>query len=292
MLTLTLLPEAGPLVLPEAGSPGVEVWRDLSGVVCLLGERAQARLRLHVVGLATYEFGFDGPEVRAWPRPGASRRLVVDQFYRTVLPLALQARGREVLHASAVRAPRGVMAFCAAKTHGKSTLAFALGRRGFEPWADDAVVFEPDGASGVTVLSVPFALRLRPEASAHFDVPHGALGGDRREDEPIRLEPAPLAAVFVVRREPAGAFGSAPPVALRCLEAGAAFRAVLENAYSFSLAEPDRKMRLVERYLHLVANVPVFELRYENGLGHLPVVLATIESVFETLGDRTPPVAG
>jgi hypothetical protein len=276
VLRLEILPEAGPLDLPEPGAPGVEAWRDLSGVVCLLGERRADRLRLHVVGLASYEFGLEAPEVRARPRPGAPRRVVVDQFYRTILPLALQARGREVLHASAVRAPRGVVALCAAKTHGKSTLAFALERRGYPAWADDAVVFEPAQDGGIAALSVPFALRLRPASSAHFGVEGGATLA-RREDEPIRLEPAPFAALVVLRRERGATTAAGPEVVLRRLAPGEAFRAALENAHAFTLAEPLRKARFVEQYLRLVARVPVHELRYGTGLDKLPAILEALE---------------
>src|ERR671935_59558 len=63
--------------------------------------------------------------------------------------------GREVLHASAVITARGVVAFCAVSTTGKSTIAYQFSRRGYGIWADDALAF--DGADrGVTALWLPF----------------------------------------------------------------------------------------------------------------------------------------
>ena len=41
---------------------------------------------------------------------------------------------------------------------------------------------------------------------------------------------------------------------------------MLAHAYCFSLREPERRRRMVERYLDLTTRVPVFEIRVESGL--------------------------
>jgi hypothetical protein len=264
----------GPIL---AANPGVEVWRDLDGRIAALAERRDGTLRLSIPGVALYELGAGSAVVRALADDESDRHRVIDQFYRTVLPLALQARGYEALHASAVRGPAGVIALCATKESGKSTLAYALGERGYSVWADDAVVFRA-GAEGVAALEVPFDLRLRPESAAHFGQSRHVPGTRARRDgrEPITLAPAPLAALFVLERsrDPAG-----PNVAPRSrrLTGGAAFTALLTHAYSFGIDEPERRQRMVEQYLALAARVPVHELRYGTGLEQLPAILDELE---------------
>jgi len=207
------------------------------------------------------------------PTEGIAEAIVVDQFYRTVVPLALQSRGYGALHASAVRTPRGVVAFCARKESGKSTLAFALGRRGYSPWADDAVIFRAGEVEAET-FAVPFRIRLRAEPRRHFAAQLGAE--EPLVGRPIELESAPLAAVVVLERSrPPSAD---PGVVARRLESGAAFRAVLEHAYCFRLEGPGKR-ELVEQYIRLVARVPVHELRYGSGLERLPRLLETIEEL-------------
>ena len=59
---------------------------------------------------------------------------------------SFQTHGGEVLHASAVRGPLGVVAFCADSLGGKSTMAYAMGRGAYRVWADDAVAIDFSGA--------------------------------------------------------------------------------------------------------------------------------------------------
>src|SRR5690606_18526516 len=97
-----------------------------------------------------------------------SPALIQDSYQRCVLPLVLQAAGTEVLHASAVLTPRGVLALCAESGTGKSTLAYGLSRRGYPLWADDAVAFEADETC-TNAMPLPFALRLQRDAVRFFD---------------------------------------------------------------------------------------------------------------------------
>src|SRR5512134_3155557 len=92
------------------------------------GGREGRGYRIDVPGVARLRFDRTGERVEATPEPGVSP-VAVSRAYRDALPLVLQARGSEVLHASAVLGPRGVVALCGASGSGKSTLAYALGRR-------------------------------------------------------------------------------------------------------------------------------------------------------------------
>ena len=111
--------------------------------------------------------------------------------------MAMQALGHEALHASAMRAARGVVLFAAQSRTGKSTVAFGLSCRGYEQWSDDGVVFSV-AEEGATAVPLPFDVRLRPQSadilgSAARPAVRCDGGVFQREPEPYRrhlpLEP-------------------------------------------------------------------------------------------------------
>jgi hypothetical protein len=239
------------------------VWHDNEGRVAAYGSTSGARHRMRMPGLATYSWRDGSDEVVALPAE-ADRDQVVDAFLRCVLPMALHTRGLQVLHASAVRGPRGVVALCARSGTGKSTLAYGLSRRpGQVLWADDAVAFDA-AAPEVQALPLPFSLHLRPVSAAYFGVP-SAQGG-------AASEPAPLAAVVVMERAPG-------EVEVRRLADAEAFTAVLQHAYCFDLEARPRRRETAERYLELTARVPVYELRFPAGLDQLPRIVDALEAL-------------
>jgi hypothetical protein len=226
---------------------------------------------MHFPGLASFSFDRDSEDVTASAPSTIGQDVLMATFRRAVLPMVLQARDTEVLHASGVRVPRGVMAFCAHSGTGKSTLAFGLSRRGYGMWADDAVAFAGSGPH-VKALPLPFAVRLRSDAVAYLN-PSPLSADETTGDGASDPEPPALAAVAVLER--VERLGRMAPV--ERLRLSAAFPAVLAHAYCFSLREPERRRRMVERYLDLTTRVPVFAIRVESGLERLPATLDAIE---------------
>jgi hypothetical protein len=256
--------------LPDAASDDVEVWYEPDGrTVAALGHADGAEgWWFHMPGLASFRFRATG-DVVALDRRGAAEARIRDAYRRSVLPLVLQARGLEVLHASAVQTHRGVLALCATKETGKSTIAYALSRRGYALWADDAVAMQVEDRA-VRAHPLPFSIRLRPASAAHF-------GADSSAAPIVEPSVAPLAALFVLARDESVAEGAI----VRRLTGGAALTAILTHAYCFSLADQDRKGRMVEQYLTVTARVPVFEARFGAGLERLPAILDAIERAAE-----------
>ncbi|MEP6506948.1 MAG: hypothetical protein ABJC63_01885 [Gemmatimonadales bacterium] len=257
---------------PDADDPGRQVWYDLDGSVSAVGYSAGGAQWLHLPGVATFRLNL-GLTITAFPDPNASREMIEDSYRRAALPLALQARGMEVLHASGVAAPAGVLAICGRSTMGKSTLAYALSRRGFALWSDDAIAVSTSDA-GIMCLPVPAAIRLRRSSRAHFEadgenVPAGVLK--------ISPEPLPLAVIVVIQRT------SGPPdparISLERIPGARALRELLPHAYSFSLADRSRKQLMLRQYSGLAASVPVFRLEFGTGLALLPALLDTLETL-------------
>ena len=255
-----------------AGCPDVEVWRGAGGAVVAYGTIRDGQHWIEVPGVARFRFGRSSRRVIARPDPAAGPGLVEDAYLRAVLPLALQVQGMEVLHASAVCSPRGVVAFCAESGTGKSTLAAGLGERGYRPWADDAVAVDTSSIP-VTSARLPFRLRLRPASTAFFGGERAAMVAGSEAPRGDAVERVPVAALCLLRRTDyvAGA------VAAERLSASAALSAVLAHACCFSLRDPDRKRAMVRHFVSLATRVPVFEVRIESGLERLPAVLDGME---------------
>jgi hypothetical protein len=249
---------------PDVADASANVWRDGAGEVVALGQTIADEHWVHVPGRGAFSFPRHTGGVTAVPEPGVARELVEDAFRRIIMPLALQAQGHEVLHASAVRTGAGVVALCAVAGTGKSTLACALSRRGHRLWADDAVCFELDD-DGVHVPPLPFTLRLRPGSAAFFG------GAPRQGAVRVPAETAPLARVFVLERSE----GGGPEI--ERLAAAPAFREVLTHGYAFSIHDRVRSAAMVQNYLELVDRVPVYRVRFSDGLDRLDDTLDAIE---------------
>jgi hypothetical protein len=268
-------------LLPDPSDPRVEVWRNHDGSVCAYGHTIDEANWLHLPGVASFQFGDASHEVVAVAEGRCVPAEVADAYQRSALPMAVYTLGLEVLHASAVVAPGGVAAFCAVSETGKSTLAGALGLRGFPLWADDAVAIDV-AELPARALRLPFDLRLRPGAEAHFGVEAARrLAASPRNVDSAAEAPA-LLALFVLDRQPPGVCHA--PTAVR-LTPPQAFTALLPHAYCFRLAAAERTRRMVENYLDLTSRVPVFRLQFPTGLERLAETVDVVEvTLAESLG--------
>jgi len=267
----------------DDGDSAVRVQRNPDGSVWAYSYSDGSERWMHVPGIASFRFGSRGEEAVVVPEPDAppvSPALIEDTYQRAVLPMALQAHGEEVIHASAVYTGEGVVAFCGQTRTGKSTVAYGMHRRGYRVWADDTLVFDA-GANGVHAIPYPHRLRIRAEAAAYFD-----LDELKHRDtsswtalEQAQDEPAPLACIFLLERE---GTTSTPAETVRVTPAEALTR-VMEHAYWFRLDE-ERTRRMVRKYLALATQVPVFRLRFRATLDHFPETLDEVQSVVRGLG--------
>ncbi len=249
-----------------------EEWRDNAGEVCARGMVSDDIGWVELPGVGVFRFERALRGVTAIPCPSVTDDALRDSYYRAALPLALHFFGFEVLHASAALTTLGVVAFCAVSETGKSTTVAALSRRGYRPWADDAVPVEIDEeGSGAHALAVPF--RLRGESAASPLARQSNRPPFWTEPEPIELRSTPLAALCVMRRVDS----SGHAAEIRRLAAVEAVAALLPHGYCFSLADPVRKRSMLQRYVELAARVPTYEITVASGLEKLPAVLDRIE---------------
>lgn len=264
---LVLASRAEAALLPDAAEGTIEVYPGTGGFEAY-GYAAGGHYWAHLPGTASFRFRGDESSVVAIAAAEASPGVVQDAYFRNVLPLVMQLRGCEVLHASAVSMAGGVVVLCGASGAGKTTFASALSMRGHPAWADDAVVLDLDGEEAIA-LQVPFRLGLRPDAAALFPPEDGHQDGVVEASSPT-----PVVALLVLGRldQP-----SASLVDVRRLAPTDAFIALLPHAYYFRLSDRARNALMLDRYLRVASSVPTFDIRYRPGFVHIPAVLDAIE---------------
>jgi len=272
MLSLRISDEAFVAAPPDHAGTPVQVWRDHSGVAQAFGYTWGNEHWLLCPGLASFRFRGSRAEVWAAGHPQASTDQIREAFSRMVLPVALQALGREALHASAVVLPEGIVAFCGEAQTGKSTIAYGLHLLGYRQWSDDAVVFERDDNGRLLALPLPFRARLR-EASKRFFETGAARCAARNEPYEGIGSPVPLAAMCVLRRCPGP---GERLVEITRLSPRSAFLMLLGHAVCYDPSRKDRTRETVERYLDLAARVPAFLVTFRPDLKRLPHLLSEI----------------
>ena len=249
---------------PEEADGPVARWEANDGIE-LVGYRANGTRWIAIRGLAAFRFDPTG-EVAA-SAIGGSEQAMRDAWVRSVLPLVVQARGTQVLHASAVAGPSGVVALCGTSTAGKSTVAAALQAQAYRVVADDALAFVvTDGAA--QALTLPFRLRLRPASAAHLELPPIAEQGGGGE----RL---PLAAIVLL--EPGAADGDGPRSVL--VSPPEAVGALMPHAYCFALDEG--KGELVRAYAALTGSVVVRRLSFPRELEQLAGTVEHVKALLD-----------
>lgn len=260
MLELCVEPGLGsPGQTVGENEPGLEVWRDAEGRVCAYGGRRDRAYWLRVPSVGEYILEPGRGPVIAAAEPGVAHADVEEAFRRIVTPLAMQALGDEVMHASASLTPTGVVGFCGTSGAGKSSLAYALTRKGLPVFADDALVVRTAGRA-VEVSAPPFRLSLREPTARFFGLAPGLQG------EGARSEPAPLRGLVVLERAKVRSYE------ITSLSPADAFPALLEHAYCFTLSQPERTRAMVASYLEIASGIPVLRLRFAPSLEELPAL--------------------
>ena len=260
-------PDAYERFLPEAADGEIEVWAGNDGFEAY-GYSAGGYCWAHFPGTASFRFLADQGDVVALAGAGVSSHRIEDTYLRGVLPLVLQLRGHEVLHASAVSTPNGLVVLCGVSGTGKSTFAYGLSKRGHAVWADDAIALDIEDEEA-TAFQVPFRLGLQTDAATFFGHEPGG-----REAVDVAHARSSLLALLILQRQA----DSLPLVRITRLEPADTFIALLPHAYYFQLSDPARKALMLDRYLRLAASVPTFEVRYRPGLRDIPAVLDEVEA--------------
>jgi len=244
-------------VLSELVLPLPQVGGNAEINVCLGPVAPEGRLLFESdvdVPMTCHKFGDD--VILAWPNArfqvGATR-VVVDTKHpeeavllllHAVWSVVLAARGKEVLHGSAVERNGRAMAILGASGTGKSTACSRLLNRGWRLVADDLLAFD---AVGKVLPGPPFIRTAADQAEGRAD--HLDAGGKFRRFPIVCPHPASLAAIIIqdeLYRDGASLSGVA------------AVDAILTQIYGPTLTHPGQAHRRLELASELAESVPVY----------------------------------
>jgi hypothetical protein len=247
-------------------------------------ERAAGALLVSIPGLARFLVR-DAGEIVVEPQGGAAPDDLAIFVAGPMLGILLQLRGRIVLQASAVAVGGGAVLFCGETAAGKSTLAAALGRRGYPTICDDLCAIDLDEGGGPRALADAATLKLWANAIRRLGLEPGppvraALQKYHVTPPAGLLEAAPVRAIYVLHEarppDPAG-IARANVVDLAILLRGSAFRPHVVRVL-------DQRAAYFAAATRLASRAGLFVMRRELGFERMDGVLGELEAHWTEIG--------
>jgi len=237
---------------------------------------------LQFFGMADFTIDGAGGELTCWNvEPGVSadtvRHLVLDQ----VLPMVLNRRGREALHATAIVTPKGACAFSGPAGSGKSTLAASFFLAGFGALGDDCLPLVEQNGS-IRILPGYPGMRLGHDALEALSAGSGSttpvsdFTSKRRALESptaknFPREPVLLSRIYRVVRSKDGEPQISGPL-IEPIEQREAFIELLSSSFLLDFTDSEMLARHFQLMEKVAATVPLRRLKVPNDLTALGAV--------------------
>jgi hypothetical protein len=224
-----------------------------------------------------------GPEIKCRPLPGVSESTVRHLLLDCVIPLILSRREPLVLHASAILAGSGAIAFIGASGQGKSTLAASHGQLGYPLISDDYLVLRNLAGEWFAIPSYP-GVRLMPKSTdGIFDSPPptaevASYTTKRRISDlevlPFTETPSKMTSLYVLDDDD----GDSPPKhpSIEPVSRRETFMKLVSSSFNLDITDKALLTRQFATLNQLVAALPCFRLRYAREFGILPAVSRAI----------------
>jgi hypothetical protein len=244
--------------------------------------------------LVTFLVSEDGDQVECHSDAPVPTETLRHLFIDAVFPLVLNLKGHDALHATAVDGPAGCCAFLGSSGIGKSTLAAALVRRGWQLVCDDCLHFDV-GADGVTVVPGYGALRLWPDSiEAAFN--NGSLLQTVQDRRKKRVEIAGMKSTYpVTLRRVYLLTGIQDPddtrIRIESVPRRDAFIQLVRHAFRLDTGDRTMLARQFRSLQRLVKRVSICRLIYPRNFDHLQLLAAAIADDLKN-GTVLPSLAG
>lgn len=241
------------------------VWSD-PGVDIRTSPDFPSRFDLVFRSVASIRVDFSECSITAHRYAGTTGLMIEHLIINQVMPRILAHLDHLVIHASAIRSPRGTFLFTGLSRSGKSTLAAQFLSHGFDLVSDDAILVER-GEGGLAAQPLHQSLRLFSDSLSH------TLGNDatvspvaphttkkKVENLPQGKDQArsDLVACFLLEPRPSAAVRS------ERLSDSRACMALVENMFWFDPYEPARLKRRVASAAELAEQAPVWRITYPH----------------------------
>jgi hypothetical protein len=242
-------------------------------------ERLSDRYLFSYKGEATFEIEQHGRTLHAGDLI-RRRPAMAPQLLQAVLPKILALRGHLVLHASAVRVGKAIIAFTGSSGAGKTTTARALVEAGASPVSEDKLVLKLDESGNVLVLLDGERALLRWIDEIASDLAAGRGVGCAPVDELVEGSSMRLLQLGVLE-ESRRHEGS---LAIRQMSSSEAASVVFNNSFLGS-DQPSTWIAQLKSSARVAAQVAVSEMAMPQGLAGLRLAARELLSVDPFRGD-------
>jgi len=272
---------------PFMPSPWFMSWTQPTGELWLQCAKDGCGYLLRFPEIVDFFVDAEGREISCAPDPETPmetlRHLLLDQ----VLPLVLNLKGREALHATAILTPHGVCAFVGPTGAGKSTLAASFLRAGYPVLSDDCLVLEEDDGHILAIPAYP-GLRLWADTLdalgenlslsqpvAHYTSKKRLVLDSHLTDFPKRSYP--LVRIYsLVRSDVNEGKISHSSTVIERLSRRDGFMELVQFTFRFDITNREMLLRQFGALERLVSHVPVRRLQVPNAISSLPAVCEAI----------------
>lgn len=237
---------------------------------------------LRFTHLADFCVDRTGREITCYPRSALLQETLSHLLLDHVLPLVLNIRGQDALHATSVLTPHGVCAFTGATGMGKSTLAASFHRAGYPILSDDCLVLQPRQGYLMATPSYP-GLRLWDDTLSFLHLTHhptqpvAHYTTKQRLITPDRIAHLPdtsrsLVAIYSLIRQPA----EDTPVQSQRLSRRAALMELLPHIFRMDITDRHMLIRQLDFLEQVVTHVPIYRLHFPSSFDILSSLQETI----------------
>ena len=244
--------------------------------------------------IADFFVDAEGGEIICTPEPETPMETLGHLLLDQVLPLVLNLKGREALHATAILTPLGVCAFTGPAGTGKSTLAASFLRAGYPVLSDDCLVLEEDNGRIFAIPAYP-GLRLwedtleslREDHNPSLPVAHYTSKKRLVLDSPMSSFPKgsyPLIRIYsLVPSDVNDGNISLSSTIIERISLRVGFMELIQTIFRLDINDRSMLVRQFGFLERIVSRVPVRRLHVPNTFSSLPAVR---EAILADLEDR------
>lgn len=225
-----------------------------------------------------------GAEIVCMPKLETPRKTIDHLLLDQVMPLVINLRGGEALHASTVLTSHGVVAFSGKAGSGKSTLAANFLKAGYPLLGDDCLVFS-EKDQGVYAIPAYPGLRLWEDAMAWLFGRDGSYESVAHYTTKQRVpldwcpqafcaEPEPIRRVYSLAHFPEAA--NKTDIVIERLSKRDGFMELINGAFRLDITDPNMLKRQFHFLERVASKVSVRHLIFPRNFNFLPAVREAI----------------
>jgi hypothetical protein len=262
--------------------PGGELW--------LSAAKVNGGYLLRFNELADFFVSRSGHKINCMPRPDIPSETIQHLLLDQVIPLVINLKGGEALHASAVLTPQGVIAFAGLTGSGKSTVAGSFFQAGYPLLSDDCLSLVEQNHDIYAIPAYP-GLRLwedslewlfgnngNRKSVAHYTTKQRVCV--EKKDGAYCNEPQPLKCVYALGELSETQKGD--DIVIEALSPRESIMELVKCAFRLDITDRDMLKRQLRFLKKVVSTVSVRRLIFPRNLQLLPAIREAIITDLKT----------